>query len=74
MTRDLTAHRRSRLPRVGDLRRPYASLSRRAGADLSRPAEGHGPRVDHRDGAHLRELFDDELDDSAAVLGPLDDV
>jgi integrase len=35
--------------RVHDLRHTYASLSRRAGADLKTAAEGDGPCIDHGD-------------------------
>jgi len=60
--------------RVHDLRHTYASLSRRAGADLRllQKAMGHASITVT---AHTyADLFDDELDDIAAALDSLDDV
>jgi len=59
--------------RVHDLRHTYASLSRRAGADLRllQKAMGHASIIVT---AHIyADLFDDELDDIAAALDSLDD-
>jgi integrase len=59
--------------RVHDLRHTYASLSRRAGADLRllQKAMGHASITVT---AHTyADLFDDELDDIAAALDSLDD-
>lgn len=60
--------------RVHDLRHTYASLSRRAGADLRllQKAMGHASITVT---AHTyADLFDDELDNIAAALDSLDDV
>jgi integrase len=60
--------------RVHDLRHTYASLSRRAGADLRllQNAMGHASITVT---AHTyADLFDDELDNIAAALDSLDDV
>jgi len=60
--------------RVHDLRRTYASLSRRAGADLRllQKAMGHASITVT---AHTyADLFDDELDNIAAALDSLDDL
>jgi integrase len=59
---------------VHDLRHTYASLSRRAGADLRllQKAMGHASITVT---AHTyRDLFDDELDDIASALDSLDDL
>jgi integrase len=59
--------------RVHDLRHTYASLSRRAGADLRllQKAMGHASITVT---AHTyADLFDDELDDIATALDSLDD-
>ena len=59
--------------RVHDLRHTYASLSRRAGADLRllQKAMGHASITVT---AHTyADLFDDELDNIAAALDSLDD-
>jgi integrase len=59
--------------RVHDLRHTYASLSRRAGADLRllQKAMGHASITVT---AHTyADLFDDELDDIAVALDSLDD-
>lgn len=59
--------------RVHDLRHTYASLSRRAGADLRllQKAMGHASiTVTARTYA---DLFDDELDEIATALDSLDD-
>jgi integrase len=60
--------------RVHDLRHTYASLSRRAGADLRllQKAMGHASITVT---AHTyADLFDDELDNIAAALDSLDDL
>jgi integrase len=60
--------------RVHDLRHTYASLSRRAGADLRllQKAMGHASITVT---AHTYAgLFDDELDNIAAALDSLDDL
>ena len=60
--------------RVHDLRHTYASLSRRAGADLRllQKAMGHASIIVT---AHTyADLFDDELDNIAAALDSLDDL
>jgi integrase len=60
--------------RVHDLRHTYASLSRRAGADLRllQKAMGHASITVT---AHTyADLFDDELDDIASALDSLDDL
>ena len=59
--------------RVRDLRHTYASLSRRAGADLRllQKAMGHASITVT---AHTADLFDDELDNIAAALDSLDDL
>jgi integrase len=60
--------------RVHDLRHTYASLSRRAGADLRllQKAMGHASITVT---AHTyADLFDDELDNVAAALDSLDDL
>jgi integrase len=60
--------------RVHDLRHTYASLSRRAGADLRllQKAMGHASITVT---AHTHaDLFDDELDNIAAALDSLDDL
>jgi len=60
--------------RVHDLRHTYASLSRRAGADLRlvHKAMGHASITVT---AHTyADLFDDELDNIAAALDSLDDI
>jgi integrase len=60
--------------RVHDLRHKYASLSRRAGADLRllQKAMGHASITVT---AHTyADLFDDELDNIAAALDSLDDL
>jgi integrase len=60
--------------RVHDLRRTYASLSRRAGADLRllQKAMGHASITVT---AHTyADLFDDELDNIVAALDSLDDL
>jgi integrase len=60
--------------RVHDLRHTYASLSRRAGADLRllQKAMGHASITVT---AHTyADLFDDELDNIASALDSLDDV
>ena len=60
--------------RVHDLRHTYASLSRRAGADLRllQKAMGHASITVT---AHTyADLFDDELDNIAVALDALDDV
>jgi integrase len=60
--------------RVHDLRHTYASLSRRAGADLRllQKAMGHASITVT---AHTyADLFDDELDDIATALDSLDDL
>nr|WP_325504568.1 tyrosine-type recombinase/integrase [Mycobacterium sp.] len=60
--------------RVHDLRHTYASLSRRAGADLRllQKVMGHASIIVT---AHTyADLFDDELDDIATALDSLDDV
>ena len=67
-----TAISRDKL-RVHDLRHTYASLSRRAGADLRllQKAMGHASITVT---AHTyADLFDDELDDIATALDSLDD-
>lgn len=59
---------------VHDLRHRYASLSRRAGADLQllHEAIGHASITVT---AHTNaDLFDDELDDIATALHSLDDL
>ncbi|MGB7142439.1 tyrosine-type recombinase/integrase [Mycobacterium sp.] len=59
--------------RVHDLRHTYASLSRRAGADLRllQKAMGHASITVT---AHTyADLFDDELDDIATAFDSLDD-
>lgn len=70
--KSVTAIRRDKL-RVHDLRHTYASLSRRAGADLRllQKAMGHASITVT---AHTyADLFDDELDDIATALDSLDD-
>ncbi len=60
--------------RVHDFRHTYASLSRRAGADLRllQKAMGHASSTVT---AHTHaDLFDDELDNIAAALDSLDDL
>jgi hypothetical protein len=60
--------------RVHDLRHTYASLARRAGADLRllQKTIGHASITVT---AHLyADLYDDELDDIASALDALDDV
>jgi integrase len=60
--------------RVHDLRHTYASLARRAGADLRllQKTMGHASITVT---AHIyADLYDDELDDIASALDALDDV
>jgi integrase len=59
--------------RVHDLRHTYASLARRAGADLRllQKTMGHASIMVT---AHIyADLYDDELDDVASALDALDD-
>ena len=59
--------------RVHDLRHTYASLARRAGADLRllQKAKGHASITVT---AHVyADLYDDELDDVASAVDALDD-
>jgi integrase len=60
--------------RVHDLRHTYASLARRAGADLRllQKTMGHASITVT---AHIyADLYDDELDDIASALDALDDI
>jgi integrase len=61
--------------RVHDLRHTYASLSRRAGADLRLLQKAMGGHASITVTAHTyADLFDDELDNIAAALDSLDDL
>jgi integrase len=74
--RALSGNRRDRppCPAVHDLRHTYASLARRAGADLRllQKTMGHASITVT---AHIyADLYDDELDDIASALDTLDDL
>jgi integrase len=60
-------------PRVHDLRHSYASLSRRAGADLRLLLKAMGHASITVTAHTYADLFDDELDDIAAALDSLDE-